>query len=438
MSKLLKLAEKMIEYGVKKGATQMQASINEGTEFNVEIRNQNIEKLTEAGSIGASFKIIVDQKVATASSSDLKEDTLKSLIDNAITRAKLTSADEFSALPDKEDVDFDISKLKLYDENINKMTPEKKIAYAKKIEEIGKSDSRINLSAGAFFGTGNGSYNLANSNGFSGSYKNTIFSTGVFLQSGSGDNLFEDGWYEYGRNLSTLPSEEVLAKKAIERTTLLMGAKKIDTQVVPVIFDPQMTGSLLGFLSSCVNGSSIYMKRSFLVDKLNTKIASDIVNIYDDGLLPGAPGTRPFDGEGVPSRKTSVIENGELKSYLLGTYSGRKLKMKSTGNSSGSTNFYMANGTSTPEDIIKSVKNGLYLVKTMGQGTDPTTGALSKGAFGLWIENGKLTYPVAEITISGQLGEMLAGIEMVGNDLTHNRSTCGPTIKVAEMTISGK
>jgi PmbA protein len=438
MRKLLDLAEKMVEYGKKKGATQMQATISEGTEFNVEVRNQNIEKLTEAGSISASFKVIVDEKVATASSSDLKEETLHKLIDNAVTRAKLTSPDEFSALPDKEAINVNINDLDLFDQKILDLSPQQKIDYAKKIEEIGKSDERISLSAGSFFGSGEGSKNIANSNGFSGSYKNTIYSCGVFLQSGEGDDLFQDGWYEYGRSLTTLPKEEELAKKAIERTTRLIGSRKIDTQKVPVVFDPQMTGSLLGFLSQCVSGSSIYMKRSFLVDKLNTKIANSNVNIYDDGLLPGAPGTRPFDSEGVPTRKTSVIENGELKNYLLSTYSARKLNLKSTGNASGTTNFYLAEGEHTPEEIIKSVKKGLYLVKTMGQGTDPTTGALSKGAFGLWIEDGKLTYPVDQITISGNLGEMLMNMEMVGNDLAHNRSTCGPTVKISGMTISGK
>ena len=229
-----------------------------------------------------------------------------------------------------------------------------------------------------------------------------------------------------------------MQKKAIEQVTRLIGARKVNTQNVPVVFDPQMTAALLGFFRECITGSAIYMNASYLVGKLNTKIASDIVNIYDDPLIPGAIGSRPFDSEGVVSRKNTIIENGILKTYLTDTYSGKKLKMKSTSSASGTSNYYMAAGKTDPKDIIASVKNGLYLTGTIGQGTVPTTGDISKGAYGLWIENGKLSYPVAEITFSGNLITLLNNIEMVGNDLEFNSSTVGPTIKIKDITISGK
>ena len=174
-----------------------------------------------------------------------------------------------------------------------------------------------------------------------------------------------------------------------------------------------------------------------MVDKLGEKIANSLVNITDDPHIAGALGSRPYDGEGVPTRKKSIVGDGVLKSYMLDTYSGRKLKMHSTGNASGPGNFYLHAGTHTPQEIIKSVDKGLLLTKTIGQGTVATTGDISKGAFGLWIEKGEIVFPVAEITISGNLGKMLNSIEMIGNDLTFDRSITGPTIKIGEMTISG-
>ena len=179
------------------------------------------------------------------------------------------------------------------------------------------------------------------------------------------------------------------------------------------------------------------MKQSFLIDKIGEKIANKNITIIDNGLMPGAPGTKPFDSEGVPIRKNVVVNKGVLKTYLTDTYSARKLKMKSTGNASGANNLYLEKGEFSPEEIIKSVDNGLLLTSTMGQGTNPATGDFSRGAFGLWIENGKIAYPVAEITISGNLAQMLNDIEMIGNDLRFNRSIVGPTVKISEMTVSG-
>ena len=182
----------------------------------------------------------------------------------------------------------------------------------------------------------------------------------------------------------------------------------------------------------------MYLRQSFLAGKIGEKVGSDGVTIVDNGVLPGGIGTRPFDSEGVPARRTVVMERGVLKSYLLDTYASRKLSMKSTGNSSGANNLYLAAGTSTPEEIIKSVDKGLLLTDTIGFGLVATTGDISRGAFGLWIEKGEIAFPVAEITISGNLGKVLAGIEMVGNDLEFKDSVTGPTVKVDEMTIGGK
>lgn len=436
--KLLKLAEELVTYGRKKGADQVEISINEGSGFSVDVLEGKIEKLVEAGSKALHVKVIKEQRVASASSSDFTKDTLHHLIDNAIKRAQVSSPDEFSALPEKEKTDVDIEKLNIFDPAILELSPENKIKTAKKIESICLADKRVKKSYGASFSTGVGTTSLANSNGFSECYKKTSCSSGVYLQSGEGDNLFDEGKYSSARNLKDLMAPEIIAEKAIHRVTRLISARKIETQKIPVVFEPGMTAGLLSFLFNCVNGNSIYMKQSFLCDKLGQKIGNDLITVIDDGLIPGALGTRPFDGEGVPTGKTTVIKKGILENYLLNTYAARKLKMKSTGNGSGANNLYLTAGKHTPQEIIKSVKKGLLLTGTMGQGLIPSTGDISRGAFGMMIENGKITYPVAEITVSGNLGEILKNVQMVGNDLKFDRSITGPTIKVSELTIGGK
>jgi PmbA protein len=203
-----------------------------------------------------------------------------------------------------------------------------------------------------------------------------------------------------------------------------------------------MTSSLLGFLFACISGMAIYQKASFLVGKLGRRIGNRKITIIDDGLMPGKLGTRPFDSEGVPCQRTCVVEKGILRRYLCNTYAARKLKLQSTGNADGNSvgpnNFYLQPGNVSPEEIIASTKKGFYLIRTMGHGLNPVTGDISRGAFGLWVEDGEIAYPVSEVTISGNLGEILNNVEMVGNDLKFLGPVCGPTIKVGELTIAGE
>jgi PmbA protein len=435
---MLQLAEKYVVYGKKKGASGVEVAIDEGSEFRAAVRDGELETLTEAGSKDLRLRVFVDDKVATASSSDFTESTLTQLVDNAIVRARLGGKDPFAGLPKAEKVTAKAGDLEIFDPAILELTPEKKIGYAKQAEAIGMKQKGVTKSLGASFVTVDQTRTVVNSEGFSGSYRGTVGYAVAYFQAGEGDNLFQDGWFEGGTTLAKLPEPEVLATTAAERVTRLVGARKVETQNVPVVFEPRVTASLLlGLLAGCVDGEAVSLKRSFLVDRIGQKIASDKVSIIDDGLLPGCFGTAPFDSEGVPCRKTTVIENGELRSYLLDTYYGRKLGMKSTGNADGTTNFYWAAGISRPEDIVKSVDKGLLLTGTIGQGTDTTTGDISIGAFGLWIEDGKPVFPVAEITVSSNLADLLKGVEMVGDDLRFLDDTNGPTVKVAEMTIGG-
>jgi PmbA protein len=435
---LLALAEELVAFGRKSGASQTEVLVRQGTEFSVDVREGDIEKLTEADSNSLTLRVFVDGKMARASSSDLSGETLHRLMANAIDRARLSSADPLAGLPDKNELSVDVAALKIYDPALLDMPPEKKIAAARETEAICLADKRIKKSFGAGYRTNAGATLLANSNGFSGSYTRTSCSCSVYLQAGEGSNLYDEGWGDESPFLERLETPEEIARKALHRVTRLIGGRKVDTQNVPVVLEPPMTGSLLSFLFNCVNGNSVYLKQSFLAGKVGEKVGNDLVTIIDDGTLPGGIGTKPFDAEGVPTQKTVVMEKGVLKSYLMDTYAARKLGMKSTGNASGANNLYLAAGTSTPEEIIRSVDKGLLLTGTIGFGLVPTTGDISRGAFGLWIENGEIAFPVSEITISGNLGQILRGIQMVGNDLKFKDSITGPTMKIAEMTVGGK
>ncbi len=434
----MKLGEEIIALAKKKGAHEVKVSISSGTKFSVDVRDGEVEQLVSAGSTGLSIKVAIDNKISTASSSDLRKETIERLLTNAIERTKYSNPDEFAALPELEKMTVTPESLKLYDPEVEKLSPEYKINTAKQLEKLCLADKRIKRSGGASFNNYVGDSYLFMSNGFAGTYRHSSVSYGVGLQAGSDDNLYEDGWWDSSINVKGLLAVEEVAKTAIHRTARMIGARKVKTQNVPVVIDPDMTSSmLLSFLASCLSGGSIYMKRSFLAGKLNEKIANENINIIDDGTIPGAPGTQPFDADGIPARRTSIIENGVLKNYMLDTYSARKLKMKTTGHASGVTNFMLMPGKHTPEEIIKSVDNGLYLVSTIGQGTVQTSGDISKGAYGIWIEKGELTYPVSEVTLSGNLGTILKNIEMIGNDPDKKSAISGPTLKIKEMTLSG-
>jgi len=440
--KLKELAESLVAFGKINGADEVEISILDGYEFIVDVRLGKIENLVEAGSRSLGLRVIKDKKTAFASSSDLSKETLQHLVKNAIKRARLASPDEFSGLPTLSKKRIDISSLKLFDPEIQSLDSAKKIALATETEKIALEDKRITNSHGSSFETREMRIVFANSNGFLEEYEQTFCGLSLGLLAGETDNQVEDYWSSSKLHFKELDSPKEVAKKAVERTVRQIKPRKIKTQKVPVIFEPTMTSWLLGFLFACVSGVSIYQKTSFLVDKLGERIGNERVTVFDDGLMPGRLGTRPFDAEGVPSQKTLVMEKGILKNYLCNTYAGRKLNLKSTGSSSGTSvspsNFYLQAGKMPPEEIISSLEKGLILVRTIGHGLNPVTGDISRGAFGLWVDKGEIAYPVSEITISGNLGEILNNIEVVGNDLDFRSPLSGPTIKAKELTVAGQ
>ena len=256
-----------------------------------------------------------------------------------------------------------------------------------------------------------------------------------------------DFWFSSARSHAKLDSPAAVGRRAAERTVRRLGARKVATQKVPVVFDPLTARSLLGNIFDAVDGDAIYRGASFLAGKLGERIAAENVTIIDDATLPGLFGTSPFDDEGVPSRRTVVIDRGVLKSYLLNSYTARKLGMKTTGNASrgitgntgvGHGNLFLENGVKPAEEIIRGIRQGLYVVELIGSGVNIVTGDYSRGAAGLWIENGEFAYPVSEITIASTLQQMLMDVELVASDLEFRGSIASPTLVVREMTVSGQ
>jgi PmbA protein len=262
-----------------------------------------------------------------------------------------------------------------------------------------------------------------------------------------GESMERDYWYTMSRSFDGLEAPELVGQTAARRALRRLNATKVETQKVPVIFEPRTARSLLDHIYEAVHGMSIYRHESFLAGRLGERVASDSLTVVDDGTIPGLFGTSPFDDEGVPSRRTVVIERGVLKSYLLNTYAARKLGMKTTGNASrgltgnagiGHGNLFLEAGVQTPEQIVAGVRNGFYVTELMGFGVNVVTGDYSRGAAGLWIREGELAFAVSEVTIAGNLIEMLQGIEAVGSDLEFRGSVAAPTIKIGEMTVGGK
>lgn len=439
---LLDLAEMIVGSAKACGADEAEATVSDGREFDVDVRRGRIENLVEAGSRVVSFRVIKDGKTAHAATSDLKPETISRLVGNAVRRAELGSADEYAGLPPLASERVDIPSLRLSDPDVPRLKPDRKIRLALETERIALQDRRITNSHGASFISHEVTTALAASNGFSGSYDQTFCSLSVGLQAGDTDRRVEDDWVSVDRFFKNLESPETVAKKAVERTVRQLNPRKIRTQTVPVVFEPGMTDWLVGFLFSCVSAVAVYQKTTFLVGRLGERIGNDTLTVIDDALLPGKLGSRPFDSEGVPCRKTTVFEQGILRQYLSNTYAGRKLGLSSTGNSDGGgigpNNFFLVPGTFSQKEIIASLDKGLVLTRTIGHGLNPVTGDISRGAFGLWVEGGEVAFPVSEVTISGNLGEILSRVEMVGNDLDFRSPVCGPMIKIGALTVAGE
>jgi len=447
MSSLEQIAIGLVERAKGAGATAADVVVREADEFSANLRTGKIESLKEAASKALGLRVLLGIRTATSFSSDFSEQSLARLVGRTVAMAKVTSEDPASGLPEPGQLGRYAGDLDLYSDDVESLSTGDRIELARRAEEAALgADPRIRNSEGAGFEASQGTMAYANSLGFAGSYRSSYCALSVSPIAQQNGSMQRDYWYTVARRAAALEAPEAVGLKAAQRTLRKLGARKVSTCRVPIVFDPETARSLLGHIFEAVRGDAIYRSASFLAGKLHEKIANDNVTILDDGLRRGGFGSRPFDGEGIPSSITQVIEKGVLQNYLLNCYTARKLAMQTTGNAArgiagppgvGFKNFYLPPGPYSPADILRSVQNGFYVTELIGFGVNTVTGDYSRGAGGLWIEKGELTYPVEEVTIAGNLAEMLQHVEMVGSDLEFRSALASPTLLISGMTVAG-
>jgi PmbA protein len=446
---LREIAQEIVRRATKAGATAAECVVREGDEFSTLVRLGQVETLKESGSKSIGVRVFYGQRAASTYSSDFSREGLDRMLNSALELAKITSEDPFGGIPEASQLGQLKGDLDLYHEDVYSLPGPDRIDYARRAEKAALDfDPRIKNSEGGSFDAATGHKVLANSHGFVGEYRRSYCSIAAVPIAQTDDGAMQrDYWFSVARTLSKLDSPEQVGRTAAERTLRRLGARKVRTAHVPVIFDPMVATSILEHIFEGVNGDSVYRGASFLAGKLGQKIAGENVTIVDDGTIPGGFGTSPFDGEGVPTRRTVVVEKGVLNSYLLNTYTAKKLKLATTGNASrglagtpgiGPGNYFLQAGPRTPKQMIADIKEGLYVTEFLGHGANLVTGDYSRGASGLWISRGEFAYPVEEITVAGNLKEMFMNISEIADDLEFRGSVASPTLRIDGLTVGGE
>ena len=443
------LAQDIVRRAMAGGATAAECVVREGDEFSTLVRLGQVETLKESGSKSIGVRVFSGQRAASTYSSDFSREGLDRMLKSALELSKITSEDPFGGIPEPAQLGQLGGDLDLYHEDVYSLPGPDRIDYARRAEKAALDfDPRIKNSDGGSFDAATGHKVLANSHGFIGEYRRSYCSVAaVPIAQAETGAMQRDFWFSVARTLSKLDAPEEVGKIAAQRTLRRLGARKAKTAHVPVVFDPMVATSIIEHIFEGVNGDSVYRGASFLAGKLGQKIAGDNVSVIDDGTMPGGFGTSPFDGEGVPTRRTVVIENGVLKSYLLNTYTAKKLGLQTTGNASrglagtpgiGPGNYFLQPGAKTQKELIAGIKEGLYVTEFLGHGANLVTGDYSRGASGLWISGGELSYPVEEITVAGNLKEMFFNISDIANDLEFRGSVAAPTLRIDGLTVGGE
>ncbi len=437
----------VLDHATRAGAASADAVLVESSAFAAGIRLGEIEKLTDARERRLGLRVFAGPSVAIAATADLSPAGLVRFAADTVGLARVTAPDALAGLPDRAALATDAPDLDLYDPAADAPNPDQALAQARAAEGAAlAADPRLSNSEGAEFSQDASTIAYASTLGFAGSYRRSSFHLGVEPVATENGAMQRDFWYARARHLAHLDDPVEVGKRAAVRTLRRLGARRVKTQEAPVIFESTVAVSLLGHLAGAVTGQSLYRGTSFLLGRLGDTIAAPSMTVVDDGRMARGHGSRPFDAEGLPTRRTVVVEHGVLKSYLLDTYSAKRLELASTGNAARSigdapsaapTNFYLEAGPHTPDAIIASVERGLLVTELIGFGVNAVTGDYSRGAAGLWIEHGEIVHPVEEITIAGNLLDMYRDIEMIGNDLEFRGSMAAPMLKIGHMTIAG-
>ena len=446
---LKSLAADVVRRATQGGATTAECVVREGDEFSTVVRLGQVETLKESGSRAIGVRVFFGQRAASTYSSDFSPAGIDRMLKSALELARITSEDPYAGIPEAGKFGSLSGNLDLYHEDVYSLPGPERIDYARRAEKAAlDSDPRMKNSEGGSFDAATGRKVLANSHGFVGEYRRSYCSvSAVPIAQDEQGGMQRDYWYSVARSLAKLESPEQVGKEAARRTLRRLGARRVKTAHVPVVLDPMVATSMLEHIFEGINGDSVYRGASFLAGKLGEKIAGANVTVIDDGTIVGGFGTSPFDGEGIPTRRTVVIENGVLKSYLLNTYTAKKLGLQTTANASrglagtpsiGPGNYFLQAGTKTPKQIIGDIKDGLYTTEFLGMGVNLVTGDYSRGASGLWIVNGELAYPVEEITVAGNLKDIFNNISEIGTDLEFRGSVAAPTIRIDGLTVGGE
>ncbi|HWE22321.1 MAG TPA: TldD/PmbA family protein [Myxococcales bacterium] len=442
---LLEVCEQLVSLAKRAGASDAEAYAERTRESSVKVRDGNVEELHQATSKGVGLRVFSAGRLGFAYGTDFSREGLRKLAQDALALAKGAAKDEFNELPRGKSLGRGPEGA--YDPAIEEIDPAWKLRVARAAEQAA---TRVDPRVRKFDSTGAGDYlahsAIASSKGAAGESRASYVYLYCSPVAEADGQLQTASWSDTRRRLAELQAAEEIGRIAAQRAARMLGARKVKTQKAAIIFEPQQAAGFFGGLAGAVNGDLVHKKSSFLARLLGKRIASEQVTLADDATLAAGLATRPFDGEGVASQRTLVIDRGVLKNFLYDTYTARKAGARSTGNAArswaslphiGTSNFILERGTVAPEEIVRTTKRGLLVTAMLGSGANVVTGEYSRGANGLWIEDGQIVHPVQEVTVSGSLLDLLSSIDAVGTDLELRSSIAAPTLRIAEAMISG-
>ena len=432
------IAEFTLREAREAGATQAEADVSLQQGLNVTVRLGEVETVEYQRDRALGITVYFNQAKGSASSADLRPEAVREMVRKACAIARHTARDEFAGLAEEADMARDIPDLSLY--HPWDITPEQAIEIARTCEASGLAvDRRVNNSEGATVSTHRGVRVYGNSHGFLAGYPSTSHSVSCALLAQEGEDMQRDYWYSTARAPSGLEALEFIGRRAGERAVARLGARQLSTRKAPVLFVAELARGLFGHMVSAVQGSSQYRRSSFLLDAAGTQVLPDHVQIQERPHLVGAIASAPFDAEGVTTRDRDLVRDGVLQGYILGSYSARKLGLRTTGNAGGIHNLQVGSrlGARDFDELLAAMGTGLVVTELMGQGVNGVTGDYSRGATGFWIEDGEIRFPVHEVTIAGNLRQMYQGVRAIGSDVDTRGAVLTGSVLLDEVTIAG-
>jgi PmbA protein len=433
---LSQIAKDVLDYAAKRGAGAAEVEVTEGTGQTVTVRQGAVETIEYNRDKGIGVTVYIGKQRGHASTTDFSPQAVRDTVDAALSIAGFTAADECSGLADEDMLARDFPDLDLW--HPWALPVERAIELAKSCEDAGFAvDKRLTNSEGATVSTQGSQFVYGNTHGFLAGYPSSRHGVWCALVAGRNDEMQRDDWYETSRNSGDLPDPASVGRRAGDRAVRRLAARKIRTTQAPVLFEAPIASSLLGHFVSAVSGGNLYRKSSFLLDSAGQAVFAPLVNISEQPHLRGGLASAAFDEEGVATRPREVVKNGVVQGYFLGSYSARKLGLRSTGNAGGNHNLWLRDTGQDFPGMLKAMGTGLLVTELLGQGVNGVTGDYSRGAAGFWVERGEIAYPVQEITIAGNLKELFRGIAAVGNDIVRRGSRYCGSVLIERMTIAG-